>query len=95
VNSHAGIQPARGGSTPVGQGFPCRQAASILECEFLTVDTLFFKRFYVRFVIELARRRVRLCGVTADPDSAWVTHRARNLLMRLDDEGVRGRRRGW
>lgn len=44
-----------------------RQAASILECDFLTVDTLFFKRFYILFVIELASRRVHLCGVTAQP----------------------------
>lgn len=41
-----------------------RQAASILECDFLTVDTLFLKRFYVLFVIELATRRVRLAGIT-------------------------------
>ncbi len=42
-------------------------------------------------MIELASRRVRLCGVTANPDSAWVTQQARNLLMRLDDEEVRAR----
>jgi len=31
---------------------------------------------------------VRLCGVTANPDSAWVTQQARNLAVRLDDEGA-------
>jgi putative transposase len=30
------------------------QSASILECDFLTVDTLFLKHFYVLFFIELA-----------------------------------------
>jgi putative transposase len=65
-----------------------RHAASILECDFLTVDTLFLKRFYVLFAIELATREVRLCGVTANPDSAWVSQQARNLVMRLDDEGA-------
>jgi putative transposase len=68
-----------------------RQAASILECDFLTVDTVFLKRFYVLFFIELASRRVHLAGVTANPDGAWVTQQARNLLMRLDDDGVRAR----
>ena len=39
--------------------------------------------------IELASRRVHLAGITANPDGAWVTQQARNLLMRLDDEEVR------
>jgi hypothetical protein len=47
------------------------QAASILECDFLTVDTLFLRRFYVLFFIELATRRVRLAGITANPDGPW------------------------
>jgi putative transposase len=42
-------------------------------------------------VIELQSRRVHLAGITANPDGAWVTQQARNLLMRLDDEGVRAR----
>ena len=41
-----------------------RQAASILECDFLTVDTVFLKRFYILFFIELQTRRVHLAGVT-------------------------------
>jgi hypothetical protein len=49
------------------------------------------KRFYILFFIELASRRVHLAGVTANPDSAWVSQQARNLVMRLDDEGVRVR----
>jgi hypothetical protein len=65
-----------------------QQAASILECDFLTVDTLFLKRFYVLFFIEFTTRRVRLAGITTNPDGRWVTQQARNLLMQLDDEGV-------
>jgi putative transposase len=68
-----------------------QQAASILECDFLTVDTLFLKRFYVLFFVELATRRVWLAGITTNPDGRWVTQQARNLLMTLDDEGVRPR----
>jgi hypothetical protein len=63
-----------------------RQAASIVECDFLTVDTMFLKRFYILFFIELASRRVRIAGITAHPDGAWATQQARNLVMRLDDE---------
>ena len=39
--------------------------------------------------IELATRRVRLAGITTNPDAPWVSQQARNLLMQLDDEGVR------
>src|SRR5262249_26991080 len=67
------------------------QAASILECDFLTVDTLFLKRFYVLFFIELATRRVHLGGITTNPAGRWVTQQARNLLMQLDGDGVRPR----
>ena len=68
-----------------------QQAASILECDFLTVDTVFLKRFYVLFFIELATRRVWLAGITTNPDGPWVTQQARNLLMQLDDEDARPR----
>jgi putative transposase len=89
ILKEAGIEPA-----PTRQGtswaeFLRAQAASILECDFLTVDTLFLKRFYVLFFIELATRRVRLAGITTNPDGRWVTQQARNLLMQLDDEGIR------
>jgi putative transposase len=59
-----------------------------LECDFLTVDTLFLKRVYVLFFIELATRRVHVAGITTNPDGRWVTQQARNLLMQLDEEGV-------
>jgi putative transposase len=54
------------------------------------------KRFYVLFFVELATRRVRLAGITTNPDGRWVAQQARNLLMTLDDDArrrflVRGR----
>src|SRR6266568_3066261 len=58
---------------------------------FLAVDTVFLKRFYVLFFIELATRRVRLAGITTNPDGRWVSQEARNLLMQLDDEDARPR----
>ena len=84
----AGIEPAPKRVETSWAEFLRQQAASILECDFLTVDTLFLKRFYVLFFIELATRRVHLAGITANPDGLWVTQQARNLVMRLDDEGL-------
>jgi putative transposase len=84
----AGVEPAPRRLDASWAEFLRQQAASILECDFLTVDTLFLKRFYVLFFIELATRRVRLAGITTNPDGPWVTQQARNLLMQLDDEGV-------
>ncbi|MGH3084937.1 MAG: helix-turn-helix domain-containing protein, partial [Gaiellaceae bacterium] len=87
----AGIEPAPKRLETSWAEFLRQQAASILECDFLTVDTVFLKRFYVLFFIELATRRVHIAGITTNPDGSWVTQQARNLLMQLDDEGVRPR----
>jgi len=43
------------------------------------------------FFIELDTRRVHLAGVTANPDGAWVTQQARNLLLVLEERGRRVR----
>ncbi len=91
ILKEAGIEPAPRRQEPSWAEFLRAQAASILECDFLTVDTLFFKRFYVLFFVELATRRVRLAGITTNPDGRWVTQQARNLLMQLDEDGVRPR----
>jgi transposase InsO family protein len=87
----AGIEPAPKRLETSWVEFLRQQAAGILECDFLTVDTVFLRRFYVLFFIELATRRVHLAGITANPDGAWVTQQARNLLMHVDDEGVQPR----
>ncbi len=87
----AGIEPAPKRLEQNWSEFLRQQAASILECDFLTVDTLFPKRFYVLFFIELATRRVHVAGITTNPDGRWVTQQARNLLMELGDKGIRPR----
>ncbi len=91
ILKEAGIEPAPRRLEASWAEFLRQQAASILECDFLTVDTLFLKRFYVLFFVELATRRVHLAGITTNPDGRWVTQQARNLLMELGDEGIRPR----
>jgi putative transposase len=91
ILNEAGIEPSPRRQEQSWAEFLRAQAASILECDFLTVDTLFLKRFYVLFFIELATRRVRLAGITTNPDCRWVTQQARNLVMHLDDDGIHPR----
>ena len=55
-----GIEPSPRRLESSWKEFLHRQAASILECDFLTVDTVFLKRFDILFVIELQSRRVHL-----------------------------------
>jgi putative transposase len=49
------------------------------------------RRLYALFFLELDTRRVHLAGVTANPDGAWVTQQARNLLLAVEERGRRVR----
>jgi len=84
-----GPAPRRGG--PSWTQFLRSQAAGMLACDFLTVETVGLTRLCVFFVVELHRRRVHLAGITAHPTGAWVTQAARNLLMDLDHHARRFR----
>ncbi len=86
-----GLDPAPRRATTTWRTFLRQQAAGIVACDFLTVDTIWLRRLYVLFFIELGTRQVRLAGVTANPDGAWVTQQARNLMLTLQEQGRRVR----
>jgi putative transposase len=75
----AGLRPAPRREGPSWRDFLRQQAASMLACDFFTVETISLRRFYVLFFIELGSRRVHLAGCTTNPTGAWVTQQARNL----------------
>ena len=69
----AGLAPAPRRASPTWRQFLASQASGILACDFLHVDTVFLKRLYVLFVIEVGSRYAHILGVTANPDGPWTT----------------------
>ncbi len=81
-----GLQPAPNRSRSSWRAFLRAQAASMLACDFLTVETAFLQRIYVLFFSSLATRRIEYIACTSKPDGRWVSQQARNLVMQLGDE---------
>jgi putative transposase len=82
----AGLQPAPERGRSSWRGFLRAQAASMLACDFLTVETAFLQRIYVLFFISLATRKIEYAACSSNPDGRWITQQARNLVMQLGDE---------
>ncbi len=83
------LEPAPRRAGPSWREFLRAQAASIVACDFFTVETVFLRRYYVLFFIAHASRRVWLAGCTTSPTGAWVTQQARNLALDFAEQGVR------
>jgi transposase InsO family protein len=82
----AGLQPAPQRTHSSWRTFLRAQAASMLACDFLTVETIYLKRIYVLFFISLATRRIEYVACSSNPDGRWVAQQARNLAMEFADE---------
>jgi putative transposase len=79
----AGLGPAGQRAGVSWRWFIRGQAASMLACDFFTVDTAFATRLYVLCFIELGSRRVHVAGCTQHPGDAWVAQQARQLAWSL------------
>ena len=86
--ARSGVDPAPRDSGPGWREFLRAQAASIVACDFFTVESVFLRRYYVLFFAH-ATRRVWFAGCSSNPTGAWVTQQARNLGLDFADEGAR------
>jgi putative transposase len=83
------IPPAPRRSGPTWREFLRAQAQTVIACDFLTVDTVWLRRLYVLFFIELHTRRVHFAGCSRNPSGTWVTQQARNLVIDVGDREQR------
>jgi putative transposase len=102
--AQAGLEPAPRRGGPSWREFLSSQAASVVACDFFTVETILLRRFYALIFIAHGSRRVWLAGCTRNPTGEWVTPQARNLGLDFSESGMRflirdpapaRDRRGW
>ena len=83
------IRPAPRRSGPSWRTFLRAQAQGVIACDFLTVDTVWLRRFYVLFFIELGTRRVHLAGATENPAGHGRLSRRATLMFDGCDQARR------
>jgi putative transposase len=87
----ADVSPAGTRAQLSWRDFLRAHADSIIACDFFTVETLWLRRFYVLFFLELSSRCVHLAGCTANPDGRWTTQQARRLAWSLSERATPAR----
>ena len=60
--------------------FVRNHASAIAACDFFVVVTAHFRFLYVFVVMELAKRRILHCNVTAHPTAEWTAQQLRETL---------------
>ncbi len=83
-----GIPPVPERGRSAWRAFLNHHRHQMLACDFFTMETVLLRTIYVLFFIELGRRRVHVVGCTSNPDSAWVTQQARNLIWDLHEQDI-------
>jgi len=78
-----GIDPAPRRASVTWSQFLHSQAA--VACDFVTIDTTTFRRYYLLVFIDVRTRIVYFGGITANPTGAWTAQAARNLTMQQRD----------
>jgi putative transposase len=87
VLRRAGVPPAPQRDRLAWRSFVRQNAATMLACDFFTVDTVLLRQLYVLVFICVGSRRIEHVACTSNPGNAWMLQQARNLRMDLDDRG--------
>ncbi len=74
-----GIEPTPRRSGPTWSEFLRTQAATMLACDFFTLDPVLLRHLHMLFFVEIDTRWIHLSGVTANPAGEWVTQQGPNL----------------
>ena len=86
-----GLDPSPERAKGTWSDFLKRHAATLWASDFVGVKTWTTSDLvdvYVLVFMHVGSRRVFISGMTAAPDSAWVTQQARNVFMTAADWGV-------